>query len=307
MVFLLLLEDVCEEYYYYCSARGFTKKTMINKRQELKQLLTYLAEKRGIKDLENVTHFDLNSYIRQKQKAGLQPQSIVSMSKIVGAFFNWCVKEEYLEESPMKKVIVPKVPKKVMEGLSIQEVQGMIDAFDYRTYISARNKAIIASLCDLGLRAMELRSLRIGDVRDTHILVNGKGNKQRIVYLSHALKRILIRYERIRKEHFQNKHITDHYFLSYKGSMLSHVGLDNVIKEAANKAGLKKRVHPHLFRHFYSVQCLLSGIDLYSLSRLLGHADVSITQRYLQSLNQEQLLDKAIASSPLMNMQRRDD
>lgn len=302
----MLLEDVIEEYYYFCSAKGFTRKTMINKRQELKQLLSYLTEKRGIKNLESVTHFDLNSYIRQKQKAGLQPQSIVSMSKIVGAFFNWCVKEEYLKESPMKKVIIPKVPKKVVEGLTVQEVQKMIDSFSFKTYIEARNKAIIASLCDLGLRAMELRNLRLSDVKDTHILVNGKGNKQRIVYISHALKRILIRYERIRKEHFQNKHVTDHYFLSYKGSMLSHVGLDNVIKEAANKAGINKRVHPHLLRHFYSVQCLMSGIDLYSLSRLLGHADVSITQRYLQSLNQEQLLDKAIASSPLMNMNRRD-
>lgn len=153
----------------------------------------------------------------------------------------------------------------------------MIEAFTYKNYLETRNKAIIAILSDCGLRAMEIRGLT-DNVRETSILVNGKGNKERIVFISPALKRILIKYERMKKEYFQDKDTTNHYFLSYTGNDISHVALDNVIKKAGKRAGVEgKRVSPHTFRHFYAVQCLQQGIDVYSLSRLLGHSDISIT------------------------------
>lgn len=298
------LEDVLKEYYYYCEAKGFTKKTLINKRQELKQLLEYVVEKRAITELESITSFDLKAYVRMKQIKGLQPQSIVSMFKTIHAFFSWCVREEYLEVNIASKVDTPKVQKKVIDGFTGKEVQDMVAAFTFKNYLEARNKAIIAMLADTGLRAMEIRGLQLTNVKETTILVNGKGNKERIVFISPALKRILIKYERLRKENFQNKNITSNYFLSYQGAGLSHVSLDSVVKEAGKRAGVTtKKVSPHVFRHFYAVACLSEGgMDVYSLSRLLGHADVSVTQRYLHSMNDEQLLSKAIASSPLMNL-----
>jgi integrase/recombinase XerD len=299
----MLLEDVLEEYLYHCQAKGYTAKTMINKRQEYKQLKKYLEEKRGITELESITVFDLRAYVRAKQKQGLKPQSIVSMFKMIRAFFNWCVKEGYLKENIASKVELPKVPKKVLEGFTIKEVKAMIDAFSYKNYFEARNKAIIAMLADCGLRSMEIRGLKNDDVKETTILVNGKGNKQRIVFISPALKRILIKYERIKNQYFKNLETTDHYFLSYTGSGLSSVALYNIVAEAGERAGIHgKRVSPHTFRHFYAVQCLSQGMDVYSLSRLLGHADISVTQRYLHSMRDEQLLDKAISSSPLMNL-----
>ncbi|MGX7595595.1 tyrosine-type recombinase/integrase [Planococcus plakortidis] len=298
------LEDVLKEYYYYCEAKGFTKKTLINKRQELKQLLEYVVEKRAIVELESITSFDLKAYVRMKQIKGLQPQSIVSMFKTIHAFFSWCVREEYLEVNIASKVDTPKVQKKVIDGFTGKEVQDMVAAFTFKNYLEARNKAIIAMLADTGLRAMEIRGLQYTNVKETTILVNGKGNKERIVFISPALKRILIKYERLRKENFQNKNVTSNFFLSYQGAGLSHVALDSVVKEAGKRAGVaKKKVSPHVFRHFYAVACLSEGgMDVYSLSRLLGHADVSVTQRYLHSMNDEQLLNKAIASSPLMNL-----
>lgn len=247
----------------------------------------------------------MKAYIRQKQKAGLQPQSIVSMYKMVSAFFNWCEKEEYIKENMMKKVETPKVPKKVIKGLEPQEVFSMIEAFSYKTYLECRNKAILAMLADLGLRSMEIRGLKNDNVKETTILVNGKGNKERGVFISPPLKKILIKYERLKKQYFKDKIIKeDYYFLTYIGTGLSHVALYNVIKEAGKRVGIDKRIHPHIFRHFYSVQSLSTegGMDVYSLSCLLGHSDVSITQRYLQSMTDAQLLNKAIASSPLMNL-----
>jgi integrase/recombinase XerD len=299
----VLLEDVLKEYMYHCQAKGFTPKTMKNKRQEYKQLSHFLLHKRAITELENITTHDLKAYLRSKQKEGLQPQSIVAMFKMIRAFFSWCEKEEYLKENIAKKVENPKVPKKVLNGFDGKEVQTMIDAFSFKNYLETRNKAIIAMLADCGLRAMEIRGLQSENVKETTILVNGKGNKERIVFISPALKRILIKYDRLKKQYFQDKDTTNHYFLSYTGTGISHVALDNVIKEAGKRAGVKgKRVSPHTFRHFYAVQSLSAGIDVYSLSRLLGHGDISVTQRYLHSLSNDELLNKAVSSSPLMNL-----
>lgn len=301
----MLLEDVLKEYLYYCQARGFTAKTMKNKNQELKQLKFFMIEKRGIVELESITAFDLNAYVRLKQKDGLQPQSIVSMFKMIKAFFSWCEREGYIKDNFAQKITLPKVPKKILKGFTTKEIQLMIDVFTYKDYFEARNKAIIAILADTGIRAMELRGLLIPNVKETSILVYGKGNKERYVFISPALKRILIKYERIKKQHFKDKDTSDHYFLSYRGNEISHVGLDNVIKMAGNRAGIEgKRVSPHSFRHFFSVQCLLNGIDIYTLSKLLGHSEIQTTQRYLQSLEDFELINKAMPSSPLMNLKK---
>nr|WP_231584495.1 site-specific integrase [Geobacillus kaustophilus] len=82
-----MLEDILEEYDYYCISKRFTRKTLINKRQELKQFKRFMTEKRGIVELESITTHDIKAYMRYKQKSGLKPQSIVSMLKMIRAFF----------------------------------------------------------------------------------------------------------------------------------------------------------------------------------------------------------------------------
>ncbi|MED4228123.1 tyrosine-type recombinase/integrase [Neobacillus cucumis] len=135
----MLLEDVLEEYMYHCMAKGFSPKTMKNKRQDYKQLKQYLKGKRGITELESITLYDLKAYIRQKQKDGLQPSSIKAVHKMIKAFFNWCVEEGYIQENLMKSVETPKLPKKVLKTFTVQEVQRMINAFSNKDYIEVRN------------------------------------------------------------------------------------------------------------------------------------------------------------------------
>lgn len=302
-----LLEDLIEEYIYDNIAKGFTEKTIINKRWELGQFKRYMVEKRAIKEIESITTFDIKAYVLQKQKQGLQPQSIVSLLKMVKAFFNWCINQGYIKENLMNKIEMPKVPKKIITGFTANEIGRMIKAFSFDDYIEARNKAIIAILADCGLRSIELRRLKHEDIRDNVVLVNGKGNKQRNVFISPQLKKILIRYERLKKEYFDERiAYSDHYFLTYQGNDLSHMALYDVIKLAGERAGVEgKRISPHTLRHFYAVQSINSGMDVYSLSRLLGHSDISTTQRYLSSMTDAQLKEKAISLSPLANLNKR--
>lgn len=302
----MLLEDVLLEYKYHCQAREYTKKTMINKRYEYRQMKRYLIDKRGVTELQHITTHDLQAYIRQKQIKGLTPHSIHSFARQIKAFFNWCVGEEYLKESPMEKVTLPKLPRKLITGLTTQEVISMIKCFNNTDYLEIRNKAIIAMMTDCGLRAMEIATLKELDVHETDIKVFGKGRKDRQVFISPELKKILIRYERIKRKYFKERHqYNDNYFLAYQGKAMSTVAVYNLVKEAESRTGITgKRVSPHMFRHYFAVQSVVAGIDIYSLSRLLGHSNVSTTQRYLESITNNQLEEKAMTTSPLMNLHR---
>ncbi|WP_050182785.1 tyrosine-type recombinase/integrase [Domibacillus robiginosus] len=302
----MFLEDAIREYDFHCIAKGYTKKTMINKRQEYKQLKAFLEKKRGIQQLNSIHTDDLRAYIRFKQQAGLQPQSVETMAKMITAFFNWCISEEYLSENPMRKVEIPKVPKKMLEGFTAEEVFSMIQAFDYSSYQEARNKAIIAMLADCGLRAIEIRTLPFKNVGESSILIHGKGNKDRTAFISPALKKILIKYERMRKDYIKNKILKeDTYFLSYQLQGMAHSSLDKVVKLAGKRVGIEgKRVSPHTYRHYFALNTLLNGCDIYSLSRLLGHSSLTVTQTYLQSLTDDKLGEQANVSSPLMNIGR---
>lgn len=204
----------------------------------------------------------------------------------------------------MRKVEIPKVPKKILEGFTTEEVFRMIQAFDYSSHQEARNKAIIAVLADCGLRAMEIRTLPFKNVGDSSILIPGKGNKDRIAFISPALKKILIKYERIRKEYVRNKVIKeDAYFLSYQLQGMSYSALDKIVKLAGKRVGIEgKRVSPHTYRHYFALSTLLNGCNIYSSSRLLGHSSLMVTQTYLQSLTDDKLGEQANISSPLMNI-----
>lgn len=166
---------------------------------------------------------------------------------MIKALFNWCMGEKYLKENLMENVESPKLPKKILKTFTVKEVQDMIDAFSYKDYLETRNKAMIAMMADCGLRPMEIRGLKSLNVKETTILVNRKGNKERIVFISPVLKKILIKYDRLKKEYFKDSIIkVDNYFLTYLGTELSNVALYNVIIEAGKRAGIEGvRCSPH--------------------------------------------------------------
>lgn len=210
-----IINDLMEEYFYRCEAKGFTEKTMKNKTFEVEHLVSYLAEKRGITKLSQLTYFDLQSYFHLKKLKGNQPSSIVTLYKCIHAFFSWLVTKQYLKDNPMNEVECPKLPKTIIHTFTPNQVYKMIHAFKENSYLEVRNKAIICMLADCGLRSIEIRRLKPSDIKRTQINVLGKGNKERIVFISPELKRILIRYERFRKQFVKNVFPHDeNYFLT---------------------------------------------------------------------------------------------
>ena len=122
-------------------------------------------DKRDIQKIDDVTTIVLQEYHTNKLERGLQPQSIISTSKQIKAFFNWCVKENYLTANPMDKVNLPKVRKKTLESFTSDEVYELMSCFSYKNYIETRNKLIVVLMADTGVRVTELTNIKNDDIQ----------------------------------------------------------------------------------------------------------------------------------------------
>ena len=171
--------------------------------------------------------------------------------------------------------------------------------------MSIRNRLIVALLIDTGIRNLELCNINTLDVKDRVIHIHGKGNKERVVPISPMLKKLIIKYDRVRSLYIQDKLITDDcYLLSQTGNRLTVEAVERVIRKCGQLAKVRDsiRCSPHTIRHYYAQAMLRGGLDVYSLSRLLGHEDISITKRYLQSIQDDSIIELASTTSPLMNI-----
>jgi integrase/recombinase XerD len=183
----------------------------------------------------------------------------------------------------------------------------MIEAYDFKRYLNARIKIIVAMFEDTGIRCSELINLEIEWINDTDIKIFGKGAKWRYVPISLMLRKYMIRYERIKEGYFKkiNKNM-EHgsYFLSRSGRPLTSVQIENVVRDAGKMARVREdiRCGPHTLRHYAIQSNLRNGLDLYSCSRIAGHENIQVTKRYLQGIETENILEMAQKTSPLMNL-----
>lgn len=128
--------------------------------------------------------------------------------------------------------------------------------------------------------------------------------EERLVPISPSLGKILLKYKQKRWQYVKERYEVEYYFLSQKGRKLTIETVENILRKCGDIARVRKEIRcsPHTCRHYYAQTQLKNGLDVYSVSRLLGHEDISITKRYLQSIQDEDVLKMAIKTSPLMNI-----
>ena len=178
-------------------------------------------------------------------------------------------------------------------------------AFDEKSFLDLRNKLILAVAFDTGARNSEICDIMCKDIKSDVILIHGKGNKERHVPITPYVKRLMLKYERIKSSYFIDSTMhCDNYFLSRTGRALTKEALERIFNQANEKAGVREEIRcsPHTARHYYAQTNLRNGLDVYSLSRLLGHENINITKRYLQSIQDESIVMMATKSSPLSNL-----
>lgn len=237
-------------------------------------------------NIKNNKYKDIEKYLNSIQN--LNTRSIAHRITVINSFYNFLVDDKIINENPCTNITSPKLPKKLPNYLTEEEVNKLLD-INLLTPYDYRNKAMLELLYGTGLRISELINLKINDI-DIHncfIRVFGKGKKERIVPISD----IVIKYLEIYINEYRNlilkNKISDYLFISNAGTNISRQGFFKILKQECKKSGIEKNVSPHVLRHSFATHLLKHGANLRVIQELLGHEDISTTQIYAHLVNEK--------------------
>ncbi|HBL70262.1 site-specific tyrosine recombinase XerD [Alistipes putredinis] len=213
-------------------------------------------------------------YDRGREKAS-QARSLSG----VKSFFNFLLISDRIESSPAEFVLTPKFGRHLPDVLTTGEIDRIIAAVDGTTPKEIRDAAMLEVLYSCGLRVSELTSLRIRDLffGEGYIRVTGKGDKQRLVPISSTARERIHRYLEVRRSARAGE---ETLFLNNRGSSLTRVMIFTILREAARRAGIEKKISPHTFRHSFATHLLEGGASIRQVQELLGHESILTTEIY---------------------------
>jgi site-specific recombinase XerD len=228
----------------------------------------------------------------------LSPTTIQGYVRVLKTFSSWLFNEDYTDDNILQRYKLPKVPQKQPHWLTHEEIQRLLDAFDRKTTLGARDYAMVLTFLDSGLRCSELCDLLLenADLDVGQLKVLGKGNKERIVPVGIRAVRALRRY----RDHFRPLIDSPYFFFSAEGRKLKVGTVQLMIRRAKERANIP-RLHIHLLRHSFAIHYLMAGGDVFSLQKILGHATLEVTRMYVNMVS-SQVKDKHRLYSPMDNM-----
>lgn len=300
----MTLHDAIKEFSFDCKIRHLSPRTIDNYSKQLRYLERYLSSEFTIGTIEEVKPSHIKQFLAMMDDAGRKPQYVNDLLKVFKTFFNYLKLEKYIDSSPTERIKNMKMPKLKLRTFTEKNIKDMINYYSGRSFLEVRNRAIIATLFDTGIRLSELMTLKDSQIHEESILIYGKGAKERVVPVSPFLSKTLFRYSMTRDAYFDGKLHDAEFFLSYTGRKLTSEAVAKLLKKAAREVNVSSevRVSPHTCRHTFAHLNLKNGIDLYTLSRLLGHENVSITQRYLEGIQDESVITMAKKTGVLANL-----
>ena len=202
----------------------------------------------------------------------------------VKSFFRYLLLEEVIKKDPTELLDAPKQKRALPHVLSLADIDKLLAAIDHSTPEGTRNHAILETMYSCGLRVSEVISLRLTNLYlDVgFVKVIGKGNKERLVPIGDmAVKHIQLYREYIRNHMAViKKGSEDILFLNRRGGALSRVMVFMILKELAQKAGLKQSIHPHTLRHSFATHLVEGGADLRAVQEMMGHKSITTTEIY---------------------------
>lgn len=264
--------------------RSLSDNTVENYLRDVVKLERYFIE---VMDKEvaiaNVTYEDIQGFIKWLNDMEFAPRSQARIISGLKTFFEYLQMENVIAKNPTELLETPKLARKLPDTLSYEEIDRIISGIDRSTAEGERNVAILEMLYGSGLRVSELTNISLQDVYwdEGFLRVVGKGNKQRIVPISsNALKHLKIYVDEVRVHQdpqLGHEHVL---FLNRRGKQLTRVMIFTIVKRAVEKAGIRKNISPHTFRHSFATHLIENGADLRAVQEMLGHVSITTTEVY---------------------------
>lgn len=250
---------------------------------DIDKLTQFLQEVAILQTPAEIELKELQQFIKWIAELGMTPSSQARIISGIKAFYKYCLLEHITHTDPTALLEAPKLKRALPDVLSFDEIETIINQLDMSKPEGGRNKAILEMMYSCGLRVSELVNLKISQLyMDVgFIRVIGKGDKERLVPIGSSA----IHYTNIYKNNIRIHTIAkpgneDILFLNKRGSKLSRVMIFLIIKELVRKAGIKKTVSPHTFRHSFATHLVEGGADLRAVQEMLGHESITTTEIY---------------------------
>ena len=292
-----LLDQFCDHSFYI---RGYAPETI----RRYRQCVNFFGKYAKVENIEQVDDDTVRSlFMYGRTERNWSPGTFITHHKSLVVFFRWCVQKGHMASNPADDIKLPKLPKKIPPKLTKQQAMETLEMvynfpYDYR-YLRFRNHAIFATFIFAGLRRQELLNLGLGDVDLDNMSLfirQGKGSKDRIIPICHVLASTLQRYLIERKR--LNKTCPEFFASLNRNKGFTNSGLKRLAEKMKMASGISFTIHK--LRHTFATLMLEGGCDIYSLSKMMGHADIKTTTIYLAATPEH--LRSQVMKHPLNNL-----
>jgi integrase/recombinase XerD len=260
--------------------KGVSSNTLDAYRRDIEKFSAFAATRRLA--LESIQRDDVVAFLRYLYARKLDSRSVARHLVTLRHFFRFSLAEGVIKEDPAETVESPRFRSSLPMFLTVEEVERLIAQPDAESIVGLRDRAMLEVMYSAGLRVTELCKLALSDVRIDRGYVRciGKGNKERLVPVGRRALEIVRQYLAKSRPKLARKNSPDRLFLNKRGGPCSRHGFWKTVSEAGRKAGIKKKLKPHMLRHSFATHLLDRGADLRAVQMMLGHADIATTQIY---------------------------
>lgn len=261
--------------------RGLSRNTLAAYQTDLRKVAEWLREHRQY-GLLQVQRGDLLNHLTFHAMQGHKPRSTARLLSCLRQFYQYAVRENWMERDPSANIDAPKLGRPLPSALTEEEVKSLLLAPELGEAEGVRDRAMLEVLYATGLRVSELINLCPEQVSLTQgvVRVIGKGGKERLVPLGDEALFWLEKFTRGMRHDLLGDRLCDQLFPTRRGSGMTRQAFWYRIKIHAATAGITKHISPHTLRHAFATHLLNHGADLRVVQLLLGHSDLSTTQIY---------------------------
>lgn len=261
--------------------RGLSKNTIDAYHHDVTRFLRFLQGK-GIEDPARVEKLDVQAFLLTLKKRELSARTMARNLVAIRTFFRYLVREGLLKQDPVEDLESPRLGRRLPEILSPSEVDRLLQQPDSKTPLGTRDRAMLEMLYAGGMRVSELVQLTVDQVNleGGFVLLYGKGSKERLVPMGQEALKWVSHYLRTVRPVLLKGRESPYLFVNRSGKAMSRQRFWQTIRVYGRRAGIGKKITPHLLRHSFASHLLEGGADLRSVQMMLGHSDMSTTQIY---------------------------
>ena len=281
----LILENFLE---VLASEKGLALNTRISYKNDILQFLVFLEKNK--KKINEITSIDIEKFTSKFTTQGLEKSTISRKMSALSHFFIFLLEENMIKRNPINELDLPKQIKKLPKILSVDQVEKLIKSSREDQSINGiRLNTMIEILYATGIRVSELVEMKLSATyaEKNFLLVQGKGNKERLVPISENTEGKIKDFLKIRNK-FLNNDSESKWLFPSKQSSKGHITrqrFNQLLQTLCERVNLNNiKISPHKLRHAFATHLLANGVDLRSLQQMLGHADISTTQIYTHVL-----------------------